>query len=115
MCLPGFTSRDDIGSVNTGVFAGVSSSIWIQPDYIPAGLAGLEKARHWKRSSPDLLSMLEILTDDRIGFEAPLLNEWQLDFFFFFILYLHNLHFQDEFRGMTEEGLGLRSSASQIL
>lgn len=57
--------------------------------------------------------MLEILTDDWIGFEAHLLNERQLDFFF--ILYLHNLHFQDEFRGMTKEGLGLRSSASQIL
>lgn len=43
LCLPGFTSRDDIGSINTGVFAGVSSSIWIQPDYIPAGLACLRK------------------------------------------------------------------------
>lgn len=61
--------------------------------------------------------MLEILTDNRIGFEARLLNEWQLDFlnFFFIILYLHNLHFQDEFRRMTKEGLGLRSTACQIL
>lgn len=72
-----------------------------------------EKARRWKRISLDLLSMLGILTDDRIGFKARLLNEWQL--VFFFILYLHSLHFQDEFRGMTKEGLGLRSSASQIL
>lgn len=57
--------------------------------------------------------MLEILTDDRIGFESRLLNEWQL--VFFFILYLHYQHFQDEFRGMTKEGLGLRSRACQIL
>lgn len=31
--------------------------------------------------------MLEILTDNRIGFEARLLNEWQLDFFKLFFYY----------------------------